>query len=208
MSPRPLTLSAVATALALAGCAAPDSAATERVTPRPRTSVTVTSAPPTSGSVMFGPGSATPTPSRSTVAALDPASIDQRDADAVSTAVLTAMWSVDTTTDHDQRDAALRAAGWLSPEYLAELRDGPQVGTDAAWATWAAHRARTRASLTEGRDTRPPDTATQADRQWQLTVTPIGADGWRGKPLTMTAFVALERPRRSAPWRVTAVTLR
>ncbi|GAA3125341.1 hypothetical protein GCM10020001_052940 [Nonomuraea salmonea] len=106
------------------------------------------------------------------MAALDPASIDQRDADTVSTAVLTAMWSVDTTTDHDQRDAALRAAGWLSPEYLAELRDGPQVGTDAAWATWAAHRARTRASLTEGRDTRPPDTATQADRQWQLTVTP------------------------------------
>ncbi|MFB9475763.1 hypothetical protein ACFFR3_40265 [Nonomuraea salmonea] len=219
MSPRPLTLTAVATALALAGCAAdPGSVATERVTPRPRaslpvtsvpvTSVPVTSAPPTSGSVMFGPGSATPTPSRSTVAALDPASIDQRDADTVSTAVLTAMWSVDTTTDHDQRDAALRAAGWLSPEYLAELRDGPQVGTDAAWATWAAHRARTRASLTEGRDTRPPDTATQADRQWQLTVTPIGADGWRGEPLAMTAFVALERPKRSAPWRVTAVTLR
>jgi len=118
------------------------------------------------------------------------------------------MWRIDTTTDRDQRDAVLRAAGWLSPAYLADLRAGSQVGTDAAWTGWAAHRARTEPSLIAGRDQRQPDTATHADRQWRLTVTPIGADGWRGRPLTMTVFVALQRDRRSAPWRVVAVTLR
>ena len=137
-----------------------------------------------------------------------PRKIDQRDADAVSAAVLTTMWRIDTTTDRDQRDAVLRAAGWLSPAYLADLRAGSQVGTDAAWTGWAAHRARTEPSLIAGRDQRQPDTATHADRQWRLTVTPIGADGWRGRPLTMTVFVALQRDRRSAPWRVVAVTLR
>ncbi|MCA2180947.1 hypothetical protein LDL08_32680 [Nonomuraea glycinis] len=118
------------------------------------------------------------------------------------------MWRIDTTTDSDQRDAVLRAAGWLSPAYLADLRAGSQVGTDAAWTGWAAHHARTEPSLIAGRDQRQPDTATHADRQWRLTVTPIGADGWRGRPLTMTVFVALQRDRRSAPWRVVAVTLR
>ncbi|GAB2938565.1 hypothetical protein GCM10027203_45000 [Nonomuraea fastidiosa] len=181
---------------------------------------------PSGGAVMFGPApsapstdgpvpdgtparpSATPATTASPLPTPKPGSIDQRDADAVGTAVLTTMWTVDTTVDRDQRDAALRAAGWLSPEYLAELRDGPQPGTDAAWTTWAAHRARTRPTLTEGSDTRPPDTATHADRQWQLTVTPIGADGWRGRPLVMTAFVSLQRRGSGAPWRVTSVTLR
>ncbi|MFI7615677.1 hypothetical protein ACIBP6_31085 [Nonomuraea terrae] len=152
--------------------------------------------------------SATATTAAPVLATPDPDTIDQRDADAVSTAVLTTMWSIDTTTDRDQRDAVLRAAGWLSPAYLADLRTGPRVGTDAAWTTWAAHRAHTRPALTAGRDTRPPDTATHAYRQWQLAVTPIGADGWRGRPLTMTAFVVLQRRERSAPWSVTAVTLR
>ena len=181
---------------------------------------------PSGGSVMFGPATATPstgTPAEegqgarpsaapattaSPLPTPEPGSIDQRDADAVGTAVLTTMWTIDTTVDRDQRDAALRAAGWLSPEYLAELRDGPQPGTDADWTTWAAHRARTRPALTVGSDTRPPDSATHADRQWQLTVTPIGADGWRGRPLVMTAFVSLQRRGSGAPWRVTSVTLR
>lgn len=186
-----------AAALALTGCVAadPETAASAPVpdVPTRRPSVTTTTASPTS----------TASPARTA-----PGTVDQRDADAVSAAVLTTMWRIDTTADRDQRDAVLRAAGWLSPAYLADLRAGPKVGTDAAWTTWAAHRARTKPALTAGRDQRPPDTATHADRQWQLTVTPIGADGWRGRPLTMTAFVALGRDRRRAPWRVVSVTLR
>ncbi|SDI76692.1 hypothetical protein [Nonomuraea jiangxiensis] len=191
----PPVLTAVVTtaALALAGCVATEPATTA--------STPVPEAP-------APPPSAVATTATREPAALDPGTIDQRDADAVSAAVLTAMWSIDTTTDRDQRDAVLRAAGWLTPAYLADLRTGPQVGTDAAWAAWAAQRAHTRPAITAGHDARPPDTATHADRQWQLTVTPIGADGRPGRPLTMTAFVALQRRQRSAPWRVSAVTLR
>ncbi|PZG22362.1 hypothetical protein [Nonomuraea aridisoli] len=199
MSPRPrnavpptVTAVVAATTLTLAGCVATGPALV-RVTPTRQPS-----AAPGHAATTAAPDPAAP----------DPGTIDQRDADAVSTAVLTTMWSIDTTADRDQRDAVLRAAGWLSPDYLADLRTAPRVGTDAAWTTWAAHRARTRPTLTAGRDTRPPDTATHAYRQWQLAVTPIGADGWRGRPLTMTAFVALHRDRRCAPWRVAAVTLR
>lgn len=212
---------AAATALALAGCVATDpgtvaSAPVPDVTSwQPSVTPTTAASAPSSTSAATSPPASVPaftSPAPASAPASSPApafgKIDQRDADAVSAAVLTTMWRIDTTTDRDHRDAVLRAAGWLSPAYLADLRAGSQVGTDAAWTGWAAHRARTEPSLVAGRDQRQPDTATHADRQWRLTVTPVGADGWRGRPLAMTVFVALRRDRRGAPWRVVAVTLR
>jgi hypothetical protein len=215
VSPRARTTAqavVTAAALALTGCVAADpktvaSAPVPDVTSW-QPSVATTTASPARTPASASPPASAPAPASAPSPAAAPRKIDQRDADAVSAAVLTTMWRIDTTTDRDQRDAVLRAAGWLSPAYLADLRAGSQVGTDAAWTGWAAHRARTEPSLIAGRDQRQPDTATHADRQWRLTVTPIGADGWRGRPLTMTVFVALQRDRRSAPWRVVDVTLR
>jgi hypothetical protein len=117
------------------------------------------------------------------------------------------MWSIDTTVDRDPRAAALRAGPWLSSAYQAALRSDPSPGTDATWTAWTAHRARTRVTLTPGQDQRPADTTTTALRQWSLTITPVGRDGWRGPRTRLIAFVTLARSHRGAPWRVTATTV-
>ncbi|WP_157254805.1 hypothetical protein [Nonomuraea typhae] len=135
------------------------------------------------------------------------AGTDDTAPDAVSAAALTAMWSIDTATDHDPRAAALRASPWLSPAYLAALRSDPSPGTDATWTTWAAHRARTQVNLAPGHDQRPADTATTAYRQWSLTITPVGRDGWRGPPSDLTAFATLTREHHGATWKVAAITV-
>ena len=48
----------------------------------------------------------------------------------------------------------------------------------------------------------PPDTAATADRQFNVLVTPHGADGWTAPPDQYQCFVTLTRPGGSSPWQV------
>ncbi|MFC7650616.1 hypothetical protein ACFQX6_67385 [Streptosporangium lutulentum] len=117
------------------------------------------------------------------------------------------MWAADTTADTGWHQATLRAAAYLAPAYLAQLRaQGPARDPGAEWRIWARHRAYLRPQLRPGRDEHPPDTATQALRQWLLTLTPIGRDGWRGRPRSMTVFVELTRARGA--WKLSAIAVR
>lgn len=68
------------------------------------------------------------------------------------------------------------------------------------WNTWAAHHAHTVVVVDPVSDEHPPDTARTADREYRLTVTPVGP-GWHGTPATVVIYLQLTRTGRS--WRVT-----
>ncbi|GAA4788374.1 hypothetical protein [Streptomyces ziwulingensis] len=162
------------------------------------------------------PGPATPseptdagTPGVRTVR---PGDIDRTDADAVSKGALTALWTFDTTVDRGPHDAELRAAdaGWLTKAYAERLRarEQPPVA-GAEWQTWADHQARTTVVPESTPDAaQPPDTDTEAWRQWIVTATPSGRAGWSGEPVVVAVYVRLTRTAADKPWRVADVTVR
>lgn len=137
-----------------------------------------------------------------------PSSVKGDDPEAVSRAVVTIQWTVDTSIDNSRHDAALRAAPFLEPAYLAFLKAHPPVAAPGAeWAEWTRHRAYTTVATRALHDERPADSATEARRQWLVTTTPRGRDGWSGRPTTTTAFVTMTRERAGAPWRVSGITV-
>ncbi|UNS99446.1 hypothetical protein MMF93_25565 [Streptomyces tubbatahanensis] len=141
-----------------------------------------------------------------------PGDVDQTDADAVGKGTLTAMWTFDTTVDQGPQDAGTRTAdaGWLTPSYARQLSEHrPRSAPGAQWATWKRHRAYTTVELAKTEDAaKPDDTDTVAWRQWTLTTTPHGRDGWTQKPTAAAAFVHLVRKKADAEWHVADVTVR
>ncbi|MFE9889287.1 hypothetical protein [Streptomyces scopuliridis] len=105
-----------------------------------------------------------------------PQDIDQTDADAVGEGTLTPLWTYDTTTDSGPHDVELCAteAGWLPGAYAGQVRaHRPRSVPGAQWREWAGHRARTTVAVKKTADAaKPPDTGTEACRQWTVTATP------------------------------------
>ncbi|UGQ10360.1 hypothetical protein LO772_26365 [Yinghuangia sp. ASG 101] len=135
-----------------------------------------------------------------------PADVPQGDAAKVSSAALTVMYTYDTTTDTTTQDAVLRAEPWMTPEYAATQREHLSVAAPGLeWATWREHRAYTAPTLEPVTEEAPSDTATAAYRQWLVTYKPVGRDGWQGAPVTVVAYVTLERATASDPWRLSDV---
>lgn len=134
----------------------------------------------------------------------DPDAIDRGDATAVSRAAIKVMWTVDAAVDSSQLDAYLRAKPYLSPEYAK----GVSAETSGALpALWLDHRAYSRVRLTQQapEDGVGADTSATAHRQWSITATPTGRDGWTGSPVHATAFVTLRRGDDGG-WQVSEVT--
>ncbi|MEE1940984.1 hypothetical protein V1L54_16495 [Streptomyces sp. TRM 70361] len=159
------------------------------------------------------PGEGTPGPRGTPEGGVPrPADIDRTDADAVGRAVLTVLWTFDTAVDRRPHDAGLRAAdaGWLTDAYADRLRaHRPRSVPGAQWQEWAGHRARTTVALKKTEDAaKPADTGTEAWRQWTVTATPHGREGWTGKPTTVVAYVRLTRPAAGRVWQVADVTVR
>jgi hypothetical protein len=140
-----------------------------------------------------------------------PADVDRRNADAVGRGALTVMWTYDATVDSGPHDAGLRAAdaGWLTKAYAARLRTHrSRSAPGAQWREWADHRAHTVVTLRKTEDAaKPADTGTEAWRQWTVTATPSGRDGWQGEPTTVVAYVRLTRTAADETWRVADVTV-
>jgi hypothetical protein len=135
----------------------------------------------------------------------DPSRVDFADPAAVSRAALACLWTIDTATDRGQGDAARRAAVYLTPAYAVRLALAPAQPPDP---TWVQHRAYARLRLRPVHDDgAPADTATGAYRQWQITTTSVGRDGWRGAVFSVIAFVTLTRSGRGQPWRVAGITM-
>lgn len=136
----------------------------------------------------------------------DPQGIDHSDATAVARAAVTVMWTVDAEIDQGQRDAYKRACPYLTAQYAAQIASEDSVGPVPA--VWKEHRAYAKVSLTlqQPEGDLDPDTATRAYRQWSITVTPTGRDGWTGPRTRATAFVVLVRATARDSWRVFRVT--
>lgn len=178
--------------LAAAGC----SAAHHRPAPPATPSTSAASGP--------GPGqSALPTGRAGTPAAGLPAHVDSQDATAVAAAAITADWTWDTALDTSPADAQRRSQPWLTPQYAAQVAHAPTVAAPGAqWDTLAAHHGYTTAALARAFDDPTADTATSAWREFTVTVTEHGRDGWHGPVSTYVQYAHLTRPTAGAPWQV------
>ncbi|MEU1132622.1 hypothetical protein ABZ383_22635 [Streptomyces sp. NPDC005900] len=192
----------VSAGILVLGCGHADETPDDAAPPRPSPSTTAGRAPEPL------PAGRTGTPHGGI---RSPDSVDQADPTAVSRAALIVMFSYDTALDTSHNDAARRAAdaGWCTPEYAAELRAASAYsGPGAEWTRWAQHRAYGVPKLTAVREAgQPRDTATNAYRQWIVSVTPTGRDKWRGRPHVTTAYAHLTRPATGKPWRLATVTI-
>jgi hypothetical protein len=129
----------------------------------------------------------------------DPATVCVRFADAV--------YRHDTRTDTDAQAAYRRAAAYVTAE-LATVIAAQPPGRDPQWAHWSAHRAATAPTViatTPTGDTQPTDTPTQTYRSAEVTVTPVGVDGWHGTPQTHLVFCTLRREPDG--WRIEQYSL-
>ncbi len=123
------------------------------------------------------------------------------DPDVVARAALTATWTSDTALDTSPADAARRALPWLGGALARTVAAAARpIAPGATWNTWAAHHAHTVVVVAPVSDEHPPDTASTADREYLLTVTPVGP-GWHGTPAI--AVVNLQLTRTGHSWRVT-----
>ncbi len=136
-----------------------------------------------------------------------PATINQRDATAVSRAALTIMWSVDSIRDHaGQRDAYLRASVYFTRDYATRIRR--TFAPQRLPGLWEQHKAFNAVEVKAIEDEdQASDTPTHAGRQWSLTITPTGRDGWTGETFTVLAFTELVRADNRHPWRLTNVVV-
>lgn len=188
-----LVLGGVLTVM-LAGCSShKQDEATQHSAP-PSLSITATPRP-------IGPGGS-PAASQPV-----PAAINRTNPSAVAEAALVALDSYDTQIDNGPNGAARRAVPWLSQTFAgAVMRDRPVSGAGAEWTEWASHRAYVTPTLSAGEDQSPPDSATTALRQYEVTLTPIGRDGWIGQPVTESVFVTLKKsPQDERQWAVDEV---
>lgn len=156
------------------------------------------------------PAAAPPAPSATAATSPSPSpepppSVDTQDVDAVARAAAAAMYASDTTLDRSPSDTARRAAGLLSTRTQLTVQGAEPIGPPGAtWETWRRHRAYLKVRVARGGEDTPPDTSVEAFRQLRLTVTPIGRDGWRGAPTTLTVYATLVR--ESDGWRLDSLS--
>lgn len=174
----------------------------QRSTPSPLLPSTANNAAPSAAPT-------TSTPARPTAPPrfVAPSAIDQRDATAVSRAALTIMWSVDSIRDRaGQRDAYLRASVYFTRDYATRIRR--TFAPQRLPGLWEQHKAfnAVEAKAIDDED-QASDTPTRAGRQWSLTITPTGRDGWSGETFTVLAFTELVRADNRHPWRLANVVV-
>lgn len=132
-----------------------------------------------------------PVPTTMPYAALpNPRAVNRRDATAVSRAAVQVMWTVDAASDRSQLDAYLRARPYMTSAWYAALATEPVGAIPSHWRDHRAY-AQVRLHAQAPEDGAGADTATTAHRQWKVTVTPIGRDGWTGRAAHAIAFVTL-----------------
>lgn len=185
-----IAAAAIAAALGLAGCAAPEEpAAADSPAPSASTS------------------SEAPTPSASETETAPSLAAQQLDVDAVVDQVAATYWSSDTTKDDTPLDAARRAGEWLTPQTRELIAEDLPGGGGEAWLTLAEHEGKyivTATDATEAMPDLPADTETAASRGRILELRPVGADGWTGEPTILVAQFDLTRT--DGAWLVDKIT--
>lgn len=185
---RRLITSVIAVALLTAACDGPIKRPVNEASRKPRTPIPARPAPTASPHVGLP----------------NPRMVNHLDATAVSRAAVQTMWTVDAANDRSQLDAYLRAHPYMTSACYAELKTQP-VGTIPSH--WRDHHAYARPRL-ERQSIEAgvgEDTATRAHRQWSVTVTPIGRDGWIGHSARAIVFTTLTR-NGDGLWKVSAIS--
>ncbi|NUP32801.1 MAG: hypothetical protein HOU01_13905 [Streptomycetaceae bacterium] len=169
-----------------------------------------TGGPVPTGDATGSPGPAgTPSPSvpaapsaAPTVKLPDPATVDRNDSVSVGKAALTVMFSYDTVADTSRRDAQLRAAPYLTPDYLEVLRTPTKPFVDDEWRDWTSHQAHTEPTveLSEEVADYVRDQATTSLRTFWVTVIAVGKDDWTGLGDEVAVYVTLTRAGPGSPW--------
>ncbi len=127
------------------------------------------------------------------------------DPDVVAVVALTAYYRADTALDLGPTDTHRRALPWTTGQLAAGIRgDRPVTGPGAAWSALAAHHGYTTVTVTRAYDDgAPTDTSATVYRQFTVTATPRGRDGWSGSPATHTDYLTLTRT--GSGWRIAAL---
>ena len=194
----PLLLAAAAAMGCLVACGGSHSkqaAATVTVTRSPTSS--------TSASVMTAPNavpSGKPGAPRGGVVT----GVDSSDPSSVALAAAQTTYRWDTGIDQAPIDAERRGAAWLTPALVAQLQPAT-AGAGAVWNALAAHQGWSSTTAVIDSAPRPPDTASTADRQVNVTETFHGTSGWTQPAQTHAVLVQLTRTGGSDPWRVSVL---
>lgn len=162
---------------------------------------------PTTSVETTSPSPGTPETPRVPGGLPDPDGIDTKDATALSRAALTIMYTVDSTVDEGLRDAKLRAARYLTPEYLAEIKATPRQYVPNGWREHRAYLA-VRLKPLRREAGAPTDGPTAAYLQWEMTTTPTGRDGWRDTSSRSLVYMSLTRSSERDSWLISDVLLR
>lgn len=124
--------------------------------------------------------------------------------DEVAQAGLRIMFTWYTGHDTGPASATRRALAYLAPPMSTDVIAAPPVASPGAqWDQWAAHQAMLTPTIARGGDDAPPSSAQHAYRQYLITQTVTGADGWRDPPRRTTVFVTLTHT--STGWRIAQV---
>lgn len=126
-------------------------------------------------------------------------------ADTVAAAGLRVIYTWDTGTDSGPASAARRALKLLSPPMSTDVLNAPPVAQPGAqWDQWASHAAVLTADVTPSADDHPPDTPDRVYRQYTITQTIHGVDGWSAPAQQLTVFVTLDHTPDG--WRIATVS--
>lgn len=154
---------------------------------------TTTTTPPPSTDATFPP----------TVTAL--LGLNRSNPTAVAVAMLDSTFSYNTNLDKSPQAALERSAVWYTPSAAKKLAAaGPQGSPGKQWTTWSQHHVITTVTVSAAPDSgAPPETSTSAYRQFAVTVTPHGSNGWTAPPELYACFVTLTNT--SVGWQVASL---
>lgn len=203
----PAIVAAAITALGLAGCASPPEPVTTTVPVTPTAAASVATAPltasPDSGFTALPLPPGRPGIPRGGLPPV--ATRASRNPDVVAAAGLSVYYGADTAIDLTPSDATRRALPWTAGPLAAAIRGYRLVAAPGAlWNSWATHRAyltvRVRRAYDGGA---PPDTARTVYRQYDLALTPDGANHRAGPTAAFTDFLTLTDT--TTGWRITTL---
>ncbi|KJY44112.1 hypothetical protein VR41_00035 [Streptomyces sp. NRRL B-1568] len=159
--------------------------------------------PPTSRpNANYSPAPALPKGKAGTPKGGLPKDVDAKDATAVAQAIAVANRTYDTDLDASPADAQRRTVQWLSDTLAKNVTDARSLSQpDAAWRTMAAHHGYTTVTAKRAYDDQQPDSATEAFRQFEVTVTTLGRDDWKGPTDTWVQWIHLTRTSSEQPWK-------
>ncbi|MEN3308872.1 MAG: hypothetical protein V7603_5074 [Micromonosporaceae bacterium] len=131
---------------------------------------------------------------------------DYRNPGAVCLRFAAAVYRRDTAADPSAQTAYRRAMAYATGELATALAAQPDA-IDTQWAQWQAHRVSTEPAVTAvvDADGQPADGVADAYRAARATVTPVGADRWRGP--TEVHLVHCTLHRDGGGWRIAGYDL-